>query len=141
MSKLGADSQFHSLESQLLLILLDAEKNRQSENPDPKRDLGGKITLRETDIKDAAVVENCVEAREIFASYIKDCENVETVEFGSDAEFAVEEAEHRVKTTGVLAKARVLDEYFVEYPTHDEIMGVMRSILKDLEDLLQTPMD
>lgn len=115
--------------------------------------------MREADKEDAAMVENCVEAREIFAKYINDCKNVETVEFGSDTESSVEEAEHRVKTVGsqwrgmlrqvggssaytplgILAKARVVEGYFVECPTHDEIMGVVRSILKDLEGLLQKP--
>ena len=113
--------------------------------------------MREVDAGDAAVFENCGEAREMFATYINDCKNVETVEFGSEAEAAIVEAEHRVKVAGnqwrgalrqvgdssaytllgILAKARVVDGYFAECPTHDEIMGVMRSILKDLEGLLQ----
>jgi len=158
MSKHGADPRFHSLEAQLPF---DAENGRESGNDDSKQNLGAEITLREADIKDAAVVENCVEARETFASYINDCKNVEMVEFSSDTESAVEEAEHRVKLagsqwrsmlrqvgessahtpSGILAKARVVDGYFVEHPTHDEIMRVMRSILKDLEGLLQRGID
>lgn len=113
--------------------------------------------MREADAEDAAVVENCTEAGEMFATYVNDCKNVETVEFSSGTEFAVEEAEHRVKIAGsqwrgmfrqvgessaqtplgVLAKARVVESYLVECPTHDEVMGVVRSILKDLEGLLQ----
>lgn len=113
--------------------------------------------MRELDAEDAAVVENCVEAREMFAIYVSDCKNVEMVEFGSEAESAILEAEHRVKIagsqwrgmlrqvgdssahtlSGILAKAHVVEGYFAECPTQDEIMGVMRSILKDLEGLLQ----
>ena len=97
----------------------------------------------------------------MFAMYVNDCKNVETVEFGLGTEPAVAEAEHRVKVVGnqwrsmlrqvggssahtlmgILAKARVLEGYFAECPTHDEIMGVMRSILRDLEGLLQKPSD
>lgn len=117
--------------------------------------------MREGDAKDAAVVKNCVEAREIFKTYVNDCKNVEMVEFSSNVETTIEEAEHRVKIlggqwrsllrqvgessaqtpSGILAKASVVESYFVEYPTHDEIMGVMRSILRDLEGLLRKPTD
>ena len=117
--------------------------------------------MREVDAEDAAVVKNCGEAREMFVMYVSDCKNVETVKFGSEAESAIVEAEHCVKLTGsqwrsmlrqvgdssaytlsgILAKAHVVEGYFAECPTHDEIMGVMRSILKDLEGLLQKSTD
>ena len=157
----GSGPQPQSLEAHLLLTLSDAESHQQSGSDHPKRSLGTEDTAHEVDAEDAAVVENCGEAREMFAMYINDCKNVETVEFGPAAEPAVTEAEDRVKIagsqwrsmlrqvggssahtlTGILAKARVVESYFDECPTHDEIMGVMRSILRDLEGLLQKSSD
>lgn len=157
MSEEGADPHSYLLKVQLLLALLKAENGQQLVSDGSKRNAGAGMTTSEAGIEDAAVVENCAGVREIFTSYVKDCKNVETVEFSSDAESPVREAEHRVKVSGrqwlaalkrvgkspahtpsgVLAKARVVEGYFTEYPTHDEIMAVMRSILKDLEGLLQ----
>lgn len=117
--------------------------------------------MREVNTQDAAVVDNCGEAREIFATYVNDCKNVEAVEFGSQTEAAIIEAEHRVKVVGnqwrsmlrqvggssaytllgILSKARVVEGYFAECPTQDEIMGVICSILRDLEGLLQRSTD
>lgn len=157
MNKGGAGLQPQSLETQPLLTPSDAESDQQSGGDHPKESLGAEETVREVDAEDAAVVENCCEAREMFATYISDCKNVETVEFGLEAESSIVEAEHRVKIAGsqwrgmlrqvggssahtlpgIIAKAHVVEGYFAECPTHDEIMGVMRSILKDLEGLMQ----
>lgn len=157
----GAGPQPQSLKAQLLLTPSDAERHQQSESEQPKQSLGTEETARKVDAEDTAVVENCGEAREMFAAYVNDCKNVETVEFGSGAESTVAEAEHRVKVVGnqwrsmlrqvggssahtligIIAKARVVEGYFAECPTHDEIMGVMRSILRDLEGLLQKSSD
>lgn len=157
VSRGGAGPQPQSLEAQLLLTLSNAENHQQSASDHPQQSPGAEEALRDVDAEDAAVVENCGEAREMFATYVNDCKNVETVEFGSEAESTIVEAEHRVKIAGsqwrgmlrqvgassahtlpgILAKSRVVEGYLAECPTHDEIIGVMRSILKDLEGLLQ----
>lgn len=161
MSSSDADRQSLPVNSNLPSAPPNAEAVPQSGSDNPGQELAAEPTIREADIRDAAVAACCIEARDLFSDYINDCKNVEKVEFGGVARLTVEEAEHQAKIagckwrgalmqlgksaaytpSGILAKAHVVRDYFVEYPAHDEIMNLMYSILKDLENLLQKSTD
>ena len=104
---------------------------------------------------DIDIVESHMAFCTLFADYIVSCKHVQNVEFSVAAEGDLEDAERRASTlrrdfrtalrelgtlpanslSGVLAKGRTIQSYFLEYPPEDEIMLVVESMLKDLENL------
>ncbi len=104
--------------------------------------------------RDALLIEDCAEFRDLFQSYVIGCRILEEVESGTVQGRNIEEVHCQLATAGRqwraalnrlaispastdagrFAKGRAIQSYFLEFRAQSEIMDVMYSLLKDLEN-------
>lgn len=120
----------------------------------PKRLRSQKARDAFQDMTDAALIEDCAEFCHLFQDYVIGCRILEEIESGMVHDRNIEEvhcqlasagrqwraALKRLATspaftdTGRFAKGRAIQSYFLEFRAQSEIMDVMYSLLKDLEN-------
>lgn len=110
--------------------------------------------MRNREMSDAALVEDCAEFLDLLASYVEGCNVLEEAEANSVEGQDIEESQRRIVAVrrqwramlrrigsspaytdkGILAKNAAMHGYFAEYPAEDiEIMGLLGSFFRDIK--------
>ena len=109
--------------------------------------------MRNREMSDAALVEDCAEFLDLLASYVEGCNALEEAEANFAEEQVLAETQRRIVAAkrqwcavlqrigsipaftdrGILAKNAAMDAYFAEYPPEDtEVMVLLGSLLQDI---------
>ena len=129
-------------------------KADDGQSSNPRRLRSREVRDARQGMKDAALIEKCAEFEDLFAGFINGCKVLEEVEISSPDGRNVDEVELQIvmarrqwraalrrltiaahTSSGRLAKARAIQKFFLEFPAGDDVMVVVESLLRDLENL------